>query len=216
MSNGALCATSTAPRENSRKLGSTSSMGGAPMSIVVVMPVSTWMNGGHRTAGVHERLELAEHLAAAHLDRADLRDRAVRGRAARGLEVHDDERDVRQRGAQVVQGRLHRPRRRVRGGVRPDGAQAADGRHGGGRYPRPPTRPGSRPGASRPGHMSPHDGGGSIVSPDGARAAPPPPDRHRRRTGLGDPRGRDPRTHPPALTASSTGSTGRSERGVHA
>ncbi len=42
-SNGALCATSTLPRANSRKLGSTSAMRGAPMTIWLVMPVSTVM-----------------------------------------------------------------------------------------------------------------------------------------------------------------------------
>jgi hypothetical protein len=47
-----------------------------------------------RDAGLHERLELAEHLAAAHLDRADLGDAGVDRCAAGGLEVDDDERDV--------------------------------------------------------------------------------------------------------------------------
>ena len=46
--------------------------------------------------GVDEGLELAEHLPAADLDRADLGDRAVLRRAAGGLQVDDDERDVRQ------------------------------------------------------------------------------------------------------------------------
>ena len=84
----------------------------------------------HRAAGVHERLELAEDLAAAHLDRPDLGDRAVRGGAAGGLQVDDDERDVRQRRPDVLQAELDRAPGRVGGGVRPDGAQAADGRHG--------------------------------------------------------------------------------------
>ncbi|CNG09200.1 Uncharacterised protein [Mycobacterium tuberculosis] len=46
MSNGALCATSTQPRANSRKAGSTASMRGAAVTIAVVMPVSAVMNGG--------------------------------------------------------------------------------------------------------------------------------------------------------------------------
>ncbi|SSC21769.1 Hypothetical protein KLENKIAIHU_344, partial [Klenkia terrae] len=40
-SKGALCATRTAPRANSRKCGSTDSMRGAVATIVEVMPVST-------------------------------------------------------------------------------------------------------------------------------------------------------------------------------
>ena len=42
-SNGALCATRTAPRANSRKPGSTAPMRGAAATIIVVMPVSTLM-----------------------------------------------------------------------------------------------------------------------------------------------------------------------------
>ncbi len=41
MSNGALCATSTAPRANSRNAGSTAAMRGAVATIVEVIPVST-------------------------------------------------------------------------------------------------------------------------------------------------------------------------------
>ena len=55
-------------------------------------------------ARVDQGLELAEHLAAADLHRADLGDRAVLRRAAGGLEVDDDEGDVGQRRAQVVDG----------------------------------------------------------------------------------------------------------------
>ena len=50
--------------------------------------------------GVHERLELAEHLPAADPDGADLGDRAVLRGAAGGLQVDDDERDVGQGSAQ--------------------------------------------------------------------------------------------------------------------
>ena len=42
-SKGALCATSTAPRANSRNAGSTVPMRGAAATIDVVMPVSTLM-----------------------------------------------------------------------------------------------------------------------------------------------------------------------------
>ena len=45
-SNGALWATSTAPRANSRKAGSTAAIRGAAVTIIVVMPVSTLMYGG--------------------------------------------------------------------------------------------------------------------------------------------------------------------------
>ncbi len=44
-SNGALCATSTAPRANSRNAGSTTSIGGDPATMKSVMPVSTLTNG---------------------------------------------------------------------------------------------------------------------------------------------------------------------------
>ena len=47
---------------------------------------------GH--ARVHQRLERAEALAAADLDRADLGDRALRGAGTRRLEVDDAERDL--------------------------------------------------------------------------------------------------------------------------
>lgn len=46
MSKAALCATSTAPAANSRKLGSTAPTVGAPTSIAVVMPVSWAIIGG--------------------------------------------------------------------------------------------------------------------------------------------------------------------------
>ena len=42
-SNGALWATRTAPRANSRNAGSTAPMRGAAATIIVVMPVSTLM-----------------------------------------------------------------------------------------------------------------------------------------------------------------------------
>ena len=64
---------------------------------------------GDRLARPDQGLELAEDLAAPDLDRPDLGDRR-RGRAAAGgLQVDDDEGDVAQRRAEVVQGALDRP-----------------------------------------------------------------------------------------------------------
>ena len=63
-----------------------------------------------RLARVDQGRELAEHLAAAHLDRADLGDRLRRGRAAGGLQVDDDEGDLAQRLAEFVEGALNRDR----------------------------------------------------------------------------------------------------------
>jgi hypothetical protein len=51
VSYGALWATHTAPSANWRKPGSTSSIFGAGSSIASVIPVSTVMNGGSRSAG---------------------------------------------------------------------------------------------------------------------------------------------------------------------
>src|SRR4029079_5220899 len=53
------------------------------------------------------RLELAEHLAPAHLARTELGDRVVHGPAGR-LEVDDAEGDQRQVSAEVVERRLRR------------------------------------------------------------------------------------------------------------
>ena len=77
---------------NSRNDGSTAPIVGAPETIASVMPVSTLTNGVIADARVDEGLELAEHLPAANLDRADLGDRVVAGAAAGGLEVDDGER----------------------------------------------------------------------------------------------------------------------------
>ena len=57
-----------------------------------------------RDARVHERVEPAEQLTAAQLQRADLGDAVERRRAAGGLEVDDDERDLRERGRRVSGG----------------------------------------------------------------------------------------------------------------
>ena len=70
------------------------------------MPVSTAISGGMRAAGIDQRRELAEHLAAAHLDRADLGDRLGVGAAAGGLQVDHDEGDLPQRLVQLVESRL--------------------------------------------------------------------------------------------------------------
>jgi hypothetical protein len=71
--------------------------------MALVMPGDERRDG---MAGVHERLELPQHLAAAHLDGADLGDPAVLGVGAGGLEVHHDEGDVPQRGAELLEGGL--------------------------------------------------------------------------------------------------------------
>ena len=60
-----------------------------------------------RRSRVDQGLELPEHLAAAYLDRPDLGDPGVGRGAAGGLQVDDDERDLEQRRAQLVQRGLH-------------------------------------------------------------------------------------------------------------
>ena len=60
-----------------------------------------------RHTRVDQRLELAEHLTGAHLDRADLGDLARLRRAAGGLEVDHHEGHVVQRGAELVEARLY-------------------------------------------------------------------------------------------------------------
>ena len=82
-SNGALWATRTLPGANSRNAGSADSIGGASATIELVMPVSTAMNAGISVVRVDQGLELAEHLAAAHLDRADLGDHRAAPRPSR-------------------------------------------------------------------------------------------------------------------------------------
>ena len=97
MSKPALCATSTAPRANSRNAGSTDSILGASHTIAVVIPVSATICGGMLRPGIDQRGQLTQHRAAAHLDRADLGDRVMAlagGPSAGGLEVDDDERGL--------------------------------------------------------------------------------------------------------------------------
>ncbi len=69
-----------------------------------------------RLAGVDERLELSDDLPPADLDGADLRDRAGGGAPASRLQVDDDERDLAQRCAELVERALngHRQRGHVR------------------------------------------------------------------------------------------------------
>ena len=93
-----------------RNAGSTCRSGGASATMALVMPVSTAISGGMCALRVDQGLELAEHLAAAHLDRAELGDR-VRLRAAGGLQVDDAERHLGQVGAEVVEGVLEASRR---------------------------------------------------------------------------------------------------------
>ena len=127
MSNGALCATSTAPRENSRKLGSTSSMGGAPMSIVVVMPVSTWMNGGTGPPGstsVWNSPSTSPPRTLTAPISVIAQSAGVPPVVSRSTTTNVD---VRQRRAEVVQARLVRACRR-RPGSRPPRRGAGGGR----------------------------------------------------------------------------------------
>ena len=62
--------------------------------------------GRNRSAGIDQRLILAEHLAAAHLDRADLGDAGIHRLAPGGLEVDDHEGDLAQGRAEIVEGEL--------------------------------------------------------------------------------------------------------------
>ena len=82
---------------------------GAPATIWLVMPVSTAISGGMCGPGIDQGLELAEHLAAAHLDRADLGDHVGLG-AAGGLQVDDAERHLGQMGAKIIKRGLCRRR----------------------------------------------------------------------------------------------------------
>ena len=84
-------------------------------------------------AGVDQRLELAEHLAAAHLDGADLGDRAVPRGAAGRLQVDHDEGDLRERRAQLLDRGLDVARAGVEAGCQPAPAGAGGlGTHPGG------------------------------------------------------------------------------------
>jgi hypothetical protein len=62
----------------------------------------------HPGARIHERGQLADPLAAAHLHRPDLGDGVARVRATGGLQVEHHERDLAQRGAELVEGELRR------------------------------------------------------------------------------------------------------------
>ena len=103
-SNGALWATSTQPRANSRKAGSADSMRGALATIRVGDAGEDRDEGRDRLGRLDQGLELAEYLALADLDGADLGDRAAAlRRSTRRLEVDDDERDVAERPAELVE-----------------------------------------------------------------------------------------------------------------
>ena len=103
---GALCATSTEPAAKSRNAGTATDSGGASTQHRVGDAGEHRDERGHGDAGLHEGLELAEDLAAAHLDRADLGDAGVDRGAAGGLEVDHDEGDLGERRAEVVERRL--------------------------------------------------------------------------------------------------------------
>ena len=70
------------------------------------MPVRMVICGGIDRPGIDQGRELAEHFAAAHLDRADLGDRLGQRRAARCLQIDDHEGDLTQRLAQLVEAAL--------------------------------------------------------------------------------------------------------------
>ena len=107
MSKPALWATSTAPWANSRNAGRADSMRGASATIAVVMPVSDWMNGGIGRCGL-TRVWNSPSTSPPRTLTAPISVMARVGRAAAGgLEVDDDERDIGQRRAQVVEGALH-------------------------------------------------------------------------------------------------------------
>ena len=61
--------------------------------------------------GIDQGLEFSETLAAANFDGADLGDAGIDRSATRGLQVDDDEGDIRERRAQVVEGGGKRMRR---------------------------------------------------------------------------------------------------------
>ena len=69
--------------------------------------------GGDGLARVDEGRELAERLASAHPDRADIRYRVGRGPAAGRLQVDDDEGRFLEGHAQIVEGELGAARRRA-------------------------------------------------------------------------------------------------------
>ena len=88
---GALCATSTPPARNSSTDGSTCGQPRRPGDQRRGDPGEGDDLRRDAGAGVDERRELADPLAAAHLDRPDLGDRVALGGAAGGLEVEHDE-----------------------------------------------------------------------------------------------------------------------------
>ena len=105
-SNGALCATSTAPRRNSSTDGQHRPAAAAPGHHRGGDAGERDDVGRQPGARVDQRGQLADPLAAAHLDRADLGDRVGAGGAAGGLQVEHDEGDLAQRGAELVEGEL--------------------------------------------------------------------------------------------------------------
>ena len=108
-SNGALCATSTLPAANSRKAGQHHRDRRRAADHRVGDAGEHAHERRDPDARVDQRLELAEHLAAAHLDRADLGDPVVPRAAAGRLEVDDGERRLAQRLVQLVQAQLLEP-----------------------------------------------------------------------------------------------------------
>ena len=135
--------------------------------IAVVIPVSATIVRRDAGARVDQRGQLADPLAAAHLDRADLGDRVRRGAAAGGLQVEHDEGDLAQRGAQLVEGEL---RRAEPGG---DASRVTARRaHAAGRRAAPPTVGPPANLVACPGRGPPDRGGGRCGWDDAARGGP--------------------------------------------
>ena len=114
MSNGALWATSTQPRANSRKAGSAASMPGASATIESVMPVRTAMKAGMSVSGLTSVWNSPSTSPPRTLTAPISVISAVGRRAAGRLEVDDAEGDVAQRAAELVEGALGLPARRRR------------------------------------------------------------------------------------------------------
>ena len=107
-SNGALCATSTAPRRTRGTPAAPSSIRGAPATIASVMPVSTAMNGGIDVAGLTSVWNSPSTSPPRTLTAPISVIVAALARAAGRLEVDDDERHLAQRRAELVERPLHR------------------------------------------------------------------------------------------------------------
>ena len=132
MSNPALWATRTAPRENSRNAGSTDSMVGALRTMAVVIPVSVTIWGGMARPG-STRVASSPSTSPPRTLTAPISviaswslrpGAALGGPAAGGFEVDDDERGVAQ--GQDVRGRLSGGQERSDSGKSSGGQERSD------------------------------------------------------------------------------------------